>query len=533
MDERIRKIVIAGGGTAGWLSAAYLNRALGDTVEITLVESSDVDPVGVGEATIPSLTYTMEFLGFRDHEWMPEVQATYKAAIKFANWSPSVRPYFWHAFSPRPEPLATPFERPYFLEIGLGYSMMHYALEQRRRGNDEQLGGMVLPTNALCEAQKCPIHPTDPSMSVRTAYHLDAGLLSRFLRKVATSRGVKQRVAHIGEVERDERGHIRALKMRDGSRTEGDLFIDCTGFHAVLLNGALEEPFINDNKYLLCDSAVAIQCESNPERDGINPYTISTALNHGWVWDVPLFHRNGTGYVYSSAFTNRDAAETELRSFLGPRSENGKANHIKMRVGRSRNLWVNNCVAIGLSGCFLEPLESTGIFLIEYGLANLLTLFPNKSFAPAFTKKYNDIMRTMYEETRDFIVLHYCINKRNDHELWRAVREPDTIPDSLKEKLEFFKEALPVIDPSGFVMFKTLSYASILDGNGALPAGRGYPILEHVGYDAGFDKLKMVEKQTARALASMPSHLEYLKRMYGGEVERPSASAMMMPAVQA
>ena len=534
MDLRIKRIVIAGGGTAGWLSAAYLNRALGDSAEITLVESSAVDTIGVGEATIPSLGYTMEFIGFRDHEWMPHVNGTYKAGIKFAGWSPSVRPYYWHAFSPRPEPIVSPFERPYFTEVGMGFSLMHYALHARQCGNPEQLGGMVLPTNAVCEAKKCPIHPTDQSLSVRTAHHIDAGMLASFLRKVCLGRGVKHRIGHIAEVELADSGDIAALKLRDGARVEGDLFVDCTGFHAVLLNGALKVPFVSDNRYLLCDSAVAISCENDPEREGIAPYTTATALSHGWVWDIPLFHRNGTGYVYSSKYLSRDQAEHEARAFLGPRSDKGTANHIRMRVGSSQDWFVKNCVAIGLSGSFIEPLESTGIFLIEYGLATLLSMFPDKRFPAPIVRKYNQLMRAMYEETRDFVVLHYCINKRNDSEFWRRVREPDMIPDSLKEKLEFYRYSLPAGD-AGFAMFKTLSYASILDGNGELPRQGGYPILEQIGYDAGMPRLAAVEEQKRRALAALPSHYEYLRGLYGGKIERPSLTAhlRMAPAVHA
>jgi hypothetical protein len=528
MDDRIRRIVITGGGTAGWLSAAYLNRALGPDVDITLVESSSIDTIGVGEATLPSLSYTMEFLGFRDHEWLPQVNGTYKAAIKFVGWAPSVRPYFWHAFSPRPEAMASPYENPYFIEVGQGFSLLHYAFHARPEGSQEQLGGYVMPTNALCEANKSPLHPTDPSLNMRTAYQLDAGLLTKFLRGVATERGVRHRIGHVGDVEVDDRGFITALKLTDGTRIEGDLFIDCSGFHGLLLNGTLKEPFQSDNKYLLVDSAVAIPCENNPERDGLAPYTTVTALTHGWTWDIPLYHRNGAGYVYSSQFTDKEQAERELRGFLGPRSEKGNARHLKLRVGSSRNQWVKNCVAIGLSAAFLEPLESTGIFLIEYGLATLVTLFPDKRFPASFAKKYNDIMRTIYTETRDFIVLHYCINKRHDSEFWHAVREPSAIPDSLREKLEFFKECLPVNDPSGFVMFKALAYVSILDGNGELPK-RGYPILQHTGYEAGLKKLEMIAEQRRKMLAQMPSHYEYLKRMYRGDVQRPSVSAPAMP----
>jgi tryptophan halogenase len=533
MDLRIKRIVIAGGGTAGWLSAAYLNRALGDTAEITLVESSAVDTIGVGEATIPSLGYTMEFIGFRDHEWMPHVNSTYKAGIKFVNWAPSVKPYYWHGFSPRPEPMVLPFERPYFTEVGMGFSLMHYAFHARKNGNPEALGSMCFPTHAVCEAKKCPIHPTDQRLSVRTAHHIDAGLLASFLRKVCVGRGVKHRVGHVAEVELRDTGDIRALRLRDGARLEGDLFIDCTGFSAVLLNGALKVPFVSDNRYLLCDSAVAISCENNPERDGLAPYTTATALSHGWAWDIPLFHRNGAGYVYSSQYLSREQAEKEARAFLGPRSDKATANHIRMRVGSSQNWFVKNCVAIGLSGSFIEPLESTGIFLIEYGLATLISMFPDKRFPAPIVRKYNEIMRAMYEETRDFVVLHYAVNKRNDTEFWQRVREPHMIPDTLKEKLEFFKYSLPAVDPS-FAMFKTLSYASILDGNGELPETGGYPILEQIGYQAGQAKLKAAEEHKKRVLAALPSHYEYLRALYDGQIERPSLSAhLRMPTVHA
>ena len=236
--------------------------------------------------------------------------------------------------------------------------------------------------------------------------------------------------------------------------------------------------------------------------------------------------------MYCSDFTDKESAEREVREFLGPRSDKGNAKHIDIRVGCSRNLWVKNCVAIGLSGSFIEPLESTGIFLIEYGLANLVTNFPDKRFAAPFIKKYNDTMRTMFQETRDFIVLHYCINKRNDTEFWKAVRQQDAIPDSLKEKLAFFRECLPVTDPAGFVMFKTLAYVSILDGNGELPT-RGYPILQHTGMEAGAKKLAMIAERKKKMLASMPSHYEYLKRMYSGELQRPSVNAPAMMSIQA
>lgn len=526
MRAPIRRIVITGGGTAGWLSAAYLNRALGESVEITLIESSDVDTVGVGEATIPTLGVTMRFLGFQDRDWMPHVQGTYKAAIKFAGWSPASSDHYWHPFSRRPEPAALPYDDPYFLEIGGGFSLLHYALERRIAGDRTDLVSAVSPSTAVCLDRLTPVDDSRPELSVRTAYHLDAGLFARFLRKVATARGVRHEVAHIEDVKLDERGYIHSVVSRDGRAFEGDLFVDCSGFRSLLLNSAMGVPFDRD-PYLLCDSAVAIQCQSNPNRDGIPPYTTATALGSGWVWDVPLFRRNGTGYVYCSSAIERDGAEAELREFLGERGEGASARHIRMRVGRAREAWRNNCVAVGLSGSFLEPLESTGIFLIEFALANLVRFFPDRDFEPAVVRRFNDVMAQTYEELRDFLVLHYCLNQRTDGDLWPAVREERLIPDSLRGKLALFRDRLELASDGGFGFFRLFSYACILDGCGALPR-RGLPMLQHLGRDAGEAALQEVAAQRVKMRGALPGHHEYLQRMYASVAgvvrQRPSAA---------
>jgi tryptophan halogenase len=279
----------------------------------------------------------------------------------------------------------------------------------------------------------------------------------------------------------------------------------------MLINDKMGEPFISDASRLLCDAAVALPARIAPERDGIPPYTTSTAMRHGWSWDVPLFHRRGCGYVYCSRTLGVEDAERELRAFLGEPAEAHEAKHLRMRVGRTRNFWSKNCVAIGLSGSFIEPLESTGIFLIEYGLATLLTLFPSLDFEPGTIQRYNDAMRQMYEEVRDFIVLHYVLSRREDTEFWRAVKHETDVPDSLRDKLEHFGANLPVLDELNFALFPAASYACILDGFGRLPS-HPYSLLEHIGYEAGERALDELARRAQDLLAVMPSHYDVLLR---------------------
>ncbi len=521
MNKQIKSVVIVGGGTAGWLSAAYLNRAFGENISITLIESSDVDPIGVGEATIPTMKMTMEFLGFKDHEWMPHVGASYKSAINFVNWidpGPDGKvANYWHPFIARPEPHILPHRDPFFTIIGNGYSINHYALKKRLDGSKQSIAEMVSATPALCKLKKSPRNPDGTTPDAITAYHIDAGVFGGFLRKTAVQRGVKKVIGHVEDIKLRDDGFIESVRTKDGNSYSADLFVDCTGFRSILLNGALEEPFISSNSHLLCNSAVAILKENDPENEGIEPYTTAYALKHGWSWDIPLFNRNGCGYVYSNEFTTAEQAEQELRTHLGERCMGSRANHIKMRVGQSRNYWVKNCVGIGLSASFIEPLESTSIFFSEYGLANLVNLFPDQSFDPARIKLYNSAMREMFEETRDFIVLHYYVNKRTDTDFWRAAREDKLLPDSLREKIELFKSSLPLLDLRNFTMFRAFNYTCILDGCNALPT-KTYPTVELTGYDVAEGYFKEIREISKQVETRVPSHYEYLKsqRVWAG-----------------
>lgn len=506
MGKKVESIVILGGGTAGWMTAAYLNRALSPETRITLVESRDVPTVGVGEATIPTLRTTLEFLGLEEDVWMPQCSATYKTAIRFNGWMSADRPLegFYHPFGDRPDPQLSPYEKPYFPVVDQGFAMYHQWLKRRLEGRTNlPMTYECHPTAALCDAMKAPRRVDSPAHEIRSAYHIDAGLLADVLRKTAKARGVQHVIDTVVDVELDERGFVECLALESGRRLNGELFFDCSGFRGRIINEALGERFLSDHASLKCNAAVAIQANDDPKDGSLRPYTTSTAIGHGWVWDVPLMNRSGCGYVYSDECISEDQAETELRAFLGERAEGKPARHLKMRIGRNPAPWVKNCIAIGLSSCFLEPLESTGIFLTEYQLGALLPVFPTVDMEPPLRRKYNAMVEDVYLELRDFIVMHYVASPRRDTSFWKLVANETEVPESLQQKLDLFDVCLPVLDGLKFTVFKGQSYACILDGMGRIPKNP-YPILEHVALgDSAIEKVRM---RTKHLLSTLPDH---------------------------
>ena len=520
-NTRIQSIVVVGGGTAGWLTAAYLNRALGDKVKITVIESRNIGRIGVGEATVSSWRITMKYLGFDDEDWMKRCNGTYKTAIKFANWNRAPEPgqpdeYFYHPFFDWVENLSKPkaFHDPCFRGRGEGISIIHYWMKQYLEGRREHFARVAFPTPTLCDLQRSPRQVGSSAYEYNTAYHLDAFLVGDFLRDVVLKRGGVELVYDDVEgATQDERGFIRSVKTKGGREVFGDFFVDCTGFRGLLINGVLKSKFHSDNASLLCDSAVAMPARTDPERNGINPYTIARTATSGWMWIIPLFHRNGCGYVYSSAFQSADRAEAEIRGYLGDSVADSPSNHIRMRVGRNDRIWDKNCVAIGLSGCFIEPLESTTIFLIEYALANFLFLFPDKQCPPSRADKFNMIMKGMYDEIRDFIVMHYYLANRDDSPFWKAVKHEATIPESLKARLAFFDHSLPLLDEFTNLVFRERSYTCILSGMNRVP-DRYLPLLDFVGTQEGEEKIEEIRRKTARLVEILPQHYDYLKWLY-------------------
>jgi len=513
------KVVIVGGGTAGWMTASHLKKAL-PGLDITLIESSKIKTVGVGEATFSTIKLFFDFLGLDESEWMPSCNASYKLAIKFVDWMHGGG-HFFH-----------PFQR---YDVVEGFNMGEWWLKLKREEEPFDYACFVVP--ALCDAQKSPRFLdgrvfddkvqdfftvdlqgkrnilAEHKVQYPYAYHFDASLLAEFLKGYATGRGVQQVVDDVGEVKLRDDGSIDSLVTLEHGVIQGDLYVDCTGFRGLLVNQALREPFISFSESLLCDRAVAMQVPRDIEAHGIDPYTTATALTAGWVWNIPLYGRVGTGYVYSSRFLSREAAEAEFRRHLGPAADGLRAAHIDMRIGRCRNSWVKNCVAIGLSSGFVEPLESTGIFFIQHGIEELVNHFPRMGYDDNAMKSYNRVVADCIDGVRDFLTLHYCTTDRADTEFWRAVKGVK-VPEELAERLELWKERLPnarSVNPR-FHGFEAYSYSVMLLGLNYRP-GSSLPALDHIGQEKARHGFRLVRERTERLVSTLPSQFEYLSHV--------------------
>jgi hypothetical protein len=516
VTNRIQKIVIVGGGTAGWLAAAYLNRALNRTgphCHLTLIESSDIGTIGVGETTIPTLRHTFNFLGFAEAEWMVECNATFTMGLKLINWVRG-NDFFWFPFQPE-SPQAS-----YHQIDSAGYW-----LQQRLAGGSEPFSPLVSSAVYLCQNQKAPksYQHRDYEAAVNHGYHLDAGLLASYLKKKAIASGVTHVVDRVVEVVLAENGFISHLLTEQHGPLAGDLFIDCSGFRGVLINQALQEPFISFNETLFCDRAVAILLPTPDANQGLNPYTTSTALSAGWAFRVPLFNRSGNGYVYASDFLSPDQAEQELRRHLGTPAQGIKARHLTTRIGHTRRSWVKNCVSLGLAAGFVEPLKSTGIFLIEMGLQHLLQNFPDKQFSPSLSDKYNRLMIYYYEEFRDFIVLHYYLNQRTDSDFWRAMRYRPVLSDQLQARLEQYRSMLPSLEDAldfgllGHIL--PYGYTFLLAGMEYLPK-QSAPILAYDEPQAASRTFAATKTEAEQLSQSLPDHYSYLCQLRLSEALR-------------
>lgn len=504
----IRNIVIVGGGTAGWLSANYLNKALNgssnNSCNISLIESLNIPTVGVGEATLPTWRNTLLTLGISELDWMSKCQATFKLSIKFANWSGLPKhAVFWH-------PLGNIWSH----ASGFRMPLSQFWYCRCLAGESGPFAESIFPNVGLCRYKKAPktLHQGDFNGQVMYSYHFDAGLVTLYLKEKAKSKGVKHIIDNVVDVSLDHRGFIDYLVTEKSGKLFGDLFIDCSGFRGLLINKALREPFVSYSDSLLCDHAIAMAVPYESEVGDINPYTTATALSSGWAWNVPLVERSGNGYVYSRAFISHEEAEQEFRRHIGKDSKKLEVRHIKMRVGRTRCAWVKNCVSIGLSSGFIEPLEATGIFLIEAGLEHLIHNFPDKYFHPPIINNYNRIMREYFEEIRDFIVLHYCLTSREDTAFWRTYKNLSNIPESLNNKLEYWNVMLPNNTRSIGRIWADDSYTCILSGMGYLPK-KNLPILDYHDYKVSDGIFQKIKKETDQMTRSLPSHKDFLEHL--------------------
>ncbi len=516
--QDVQNIVIVGGGSAGWMTAAYLSKALDKNINITLVESSNITKIGVGEATFSTIKVFFDFLGLQEYEWMPKCNATYKMAIKFVNWNAKGQ-HFYH-----------PFQR---YEVIDGFDISEWWLKMKKDREAFDYACFLIPW--LCDHKLSPKYLDGKVFDRKVqnefsqdnivkknildklkiqypyAYHFDANLLARFMKDYAMERGVKQIVDDVVDIKLTEDGSIDNLTTKEHGILSGDLFIDCTGFRGLLINKALGEPFISYSDSLLCDRAIAMQIPTDIKKDGINPYTTSTALSSGWVWNIPLYGRNGTGYVYSSAFISAEDAEQEFRQHLGAVADHRQASHIQMRIGRNRNSWVKNCVAIGLSSGFVEPLESTGIFFIQHGIEELVSHFPSKSFNQELIHSYNKVVADCIDGVREFLTLHYYASDRTDTEFWKATKNNIKVPEELQEKLRLWKNRLPsnkTINPK-YHGFESYSYSVMLLGLNYMPES-SLPILEHIGNDNAEAAFLEIRERANYLTSTLPSQYEYL-----------------------
>jgi len=425
-----KRVLIVGGGSSGWMAAAYLDAALNaggeKCVDISLIESPDVPRIGVGEATIPSINHILAAIRIDEKEFMRRTEGTFKQAIKFTNWLHEKDPGYYHAFGR-------------FTPTPIDDSGLRWLMSDRSVPFMETISAQP----RICEWNLAPqmLGRWDFGPKLTYAFHMNALLFADYLCEIAKSRGVTHYLDHMTEIEMRDSGDIAAINTKNGLRIEADLFIDCTGFAALLIEGKLGVRWIDFSRWLLCDRAIVMPVPYDVHYPGfVRPYTMSTALSAGWVWDIPLHSRRGVGYVHSSSFIDEEQAERELRAYEGAHAGKLDTRTVNFKVGMREHAWFRNCVAIGLSGGFLEPLESTGLYLSDLATVMLTEHFPYQDNMDVLSFRYNRIMQNRFFEVLDFINMHYCLTRRSDTEFWREVQKPDRINDRLAAKLEFWRQ---------------------------------------------------------------------------------------------
>lgn len=503
MTNPIKQVVIVGGGSAGWMTAAALSKVLGDYAEITLVESGDIGTVSVGEATIPQIQLFNKILGIDEKTFVRETEATFKLGIEFIDWRKKGAKYM-HPFGVHGTTMdAIPFH--------------HFWLKMRENSKVPDLEEFSLATVAARGAKfmKPANMGNSPLSQINYAYHFDATLYAQFLRRYAESRNVKRIDARISEVElRSDNGFIDSLKLDDERIIKGDLFIDCTGFRSLLIGKALNVKFNDWSHYLPCDRAIAIPSKSS---DSLAPYTKSVAQSAGWTWEIPLQHRTGNGYVYPSEFVSDDQAIALLQKKLGDTAL-GEPNQLRWKTGVREKAWEKNCVAIGLSAGFLEPLESTGLHLIQVAIAKLLGMFPTRDFSSIDRDNFNRQWTEEVEHIRDFIILHYAVTERRDSEFWRYCTSM-ALPERLAQKIELFK-ANGRIYREDKELFNETSWLAVMHGQGISPSGY-HPLVDVVSEEETLRRLINIKRVIDDSLSVMPLQSEYLKQNF--EIDLPLA----------
>jgi len=484
----IKRVVIAGGGTAGWMVAALLSKTMGKVLDISLVESDEIGTVGVGEATIPPLVQYNQLCQISEPEFMAAVQATFKLGISFENWR-DVNEDYIHSFG----------------NTGKDHwsaGFQHIWMSAQQQGLASEFGDYCLELRAAQESKFAHL----PKNGLNYAFHIDATLYAKFLRKLSEEHGTVRVEGKIVKVDTDpESGFITSLNLDSGKQIAGDLFIDCTGFRGLLIEQTLHAGYEDWSHWLPCDSAVAVQTESTGPA---LPYTRAIAREAGWQWRIPLQHRVGNGMVYCSRYINdEDARETLLANIEGKMLTEPRV--IKFRPGQRLKQWSKNCIAIGLASGFLEPLESTSIHLIQRSAIRMLRMFPQDRIMQADIDEFNKQSRFDIETIRDFIILHYCVTNRKDTPFWRYCRSME-IPETLAHRIKLFKETGRVFRLQS-ELFAENSWIQVMLGQGIVP-DQYHPVVDVMDAEEMDRFLKQIKSNVDTTVAQLPDHEAYVEQ---------------------
>ncbi|NQY87393.1 MAG: tryptophan 7-halogenase [Colwellia sp.] len=494
-NNKINTIVIVGGGTAGWIMASSLSRTLRQSdVNIVLVESPDIATIGVGEATIPSFVDFLNFLGVPEKDFLTATKATFKLGIKFTDWNYEGHEY-WHQFGGVGMTIdAKPFYQ-HWLKHKFNGGTSHYT--------------DFSPAIAMAKAGKFYIQP-DSSKSILSnseyAYHFDAGEVVNFLTEYSIERGVKHVRDKVVDVKKSDDGSIDSVLLENTGLLEGDFFIDCTGQRALLIGDAMRVGYEDWSQYLPVDRAVTVLSELPAN---IPPYTHSIARSHGWQWCIPLQDRVGNGYVYSSAELDDSDAESFLMSNLIGAAIN-KPRTLRFKTGKRKKFWDKNCLSIGLSSGFLEPLESTSIHLILKGTLNFLQMYPSRSISEATIKEYNRLMDIEYQCIRDFIIIHYSLSDRKDTRFWRKMTEM-ALPPSLQSKLELFLSQ-GRLQRNDLDLFSSTSWYAVLEGMEVHPQEYD-PLIDLSDFSKVKEVFTSYSQSVIALIEKLPTHAEYIQKV--------------------
>jgi len=508
--QGIKRILIVGGGTAGWMTAAAFGKLLaGAGYTIELIESDEIGTVGVGEATIPPIVDFNRTMQIDETDFIRATQASFKLAIEFVDWTRLGHSYI-HSFGSYGVPMH-------------GVYFHHFWLRHRAQGgtlSHDLFNSSTMAARAGRFARPSP-QDRSPLPPLGYAYHFDAGLYAAFLRRMAEASGVRRLEGKVVDVKlRGEDGFIESVTLNDGRVVAADFFIDCSGFRGLLIEQALHAGYEDWREWLPCDRALAVPCERVP---ATTPFTRSTARESGWQWRIPLQHRTGNGYVYCSEYLGDDEAASQLLSRLDG-ATSATPRPLRFIAGRRKECWKKNCVAIGLASGFLEPLESTSIHLIQTAIAKLLFMLPRERVDPAVVAKYNDMLRIELEEIRDFLVLHYTATERDDTPFWRhcrAIRKPD----SLQQRWEMYESNAVILSPPG-ELFHESSWFAVFTGQGVRPRS-WHPAADIPPNEELERRLHLISGDVQKRVQGFPTHDEYIR----ANVAAPPMPAMPMKAM--